>query len=245
MSSSKKKKGSKGEVGALPDEKITGGGKRDLKKIAAKARRFEPRTGIQVEAKEVMEQNDLVFLVGPAGTAKTTLAAAQAVDDLRSGRAKRLIITRAAVEAGDSIGFLPGDMGAKMKGFMMPVLDALAYFLTMPVVEEMIVRGEIEMVSMTYCRGRSLNDCVFIIDEFQNATQHQAKLCLTRLGENCRTLVTCDPDQIDLERDKQHESAAHDLDRFENARRIDFVELDVTDVTRSEICRTVLDCYAR
>lgn len=238
--SNSKPKGAPGNIGKLRAPSITPA-KINPSKLTPKA--FSARTPAQVAAKLLLEKNDLIFLVGPAGVAKTTLAAAQAVEDLLSKRAKKIVLSRACVEAGDPVGFLPGDMMAKMKSWLQPVLDSLGLFLGAEVVEALLQQGVIELVSMTYLRGRSIPDAVIIIDEFQNASPSQGKLALTRAGENCRVIVTCDPDQIDLDNDKP--SACDDLYIFENEPGIAIVDFSAEDVTRSENCRRVLRCYEK
>lgn len=217
------------------------GGKLKPTKLSANA--FSPRTPKQVEAKRALEENDLIFLVGPAGTAKTTLAAAQAVEDLLSGKAETLILSRAAVEAGDSIGFLPGDVRAKMELYCMPMLDALALFLSKNTVDMLLDQGTIQMIPMTYLRGKSIPNAVIIIDEFQNATPHQGKLVLTRSGDNTRLIITADPEQIDLPDNAR--SAASDIEIFEGIPGIEIVDFSAEDVTRSVLCGKVLKAYDR
>lgn len=173
----------------------------------------------------------------------TFMAAAQAVEDVITGRATKIILTRAAVEAGESIGFLPGDVIAKMKYYVQPMLDALGTFWTPAIVEQLIATNVIQMIPMTYLRGNSIADAVIIVDEFQNATPSQGKLALTRAGDNCRILVTADPDQCDLPPEK--ESAIQDLWRFEDISGIAFIDFDTEDVVRSVICRKVLDAYKK
>lgn len=204
-------------------------------------RPFKARSINQQEIFETLGQHDLTFLVGPAGTGKTLLAAAQAIEDMASGRATKLILTRAAVEAGDSIGFLPGDVSAKMSLYCQPVLDALGLFLGKGCVQTMLDQGIIEMIPLTYLRGKSVPDAVIIVDEFQNATPHQGKLCLTRAGENTRVLITCDPGQIDLPDDVP--SAADDIEIFRGLPGIAIVEFTAVDVVRSKLCSTVLLAY--
>lgn len=202
---------------------------------------FVPRSQSQADAMAILDGHDLTFLIGPAGSAKTCMAAAQALIDMKSGRAEKIIITRATVEAGESIGFLPGPVREKMELYVRPILDALELFLPKHVIETMLDQGLIEMIPITYLRGKSIANAVIIIDEFQNATPKQAKLCLTRAGEHTRILVTCDPDQVDLA--DNIPSAVEDLWMFEDTQGIAFVELTAADVTRSALCRKVLMCY--
>jgi phosphate starvation-inducible PhoH-like protein len=204
---------------------------------------FSPRNPYQAEAKAILAAHPVTFLVGPAGTAKTTLAAAQAVDDLLAGRAKTLMLTRANVEAGEPIGALPGTQREKMEIWCRAMLDALGLFLGKTQVKTMLDQGLIELMPSGLLRGQSLNDITVIVDEYQNLTPKQGKLVLTRIGENARFIMTCDPEQCDLPENKP--SACEDMERFEGEPGIAFVDFDEEDVTRSEACRTIIRCYAK
>ena len=204
---------------------------------------FSPRNAYQAHAKAMLSCHPVVFLVGPAGTAKTTLAAAQAVDDLLEGRARSLMLTRANVEAGEPIGALPGTQREKMEIWCRAMLDALALFLGKGQVKWMLDQGLIELMPSGLLRGQSLNDITVIVDEYQNLTPKQGKLVLTRIGENARFIMTCDPEQCDLPENKP--SACEDMERFEGEPGIAFVDFDEEDVTRSEACRTIIRCYGK
>lgn len=206
-------------------------------------KRFIPRTERQVLTMETMRKNDLTFLIGPAGTAKTFLAARYALEGLANGEFSKLLIARAAVEAGDSIGYLPGKMLDKMGPFVRPVLDNLGRGAmdSRRIVDAMIDVGFIEIMSFTYLRGNSFERTIMILDEIQNATPEQLKLGLTRAGEGSKIIVTGDPYQIDL--DPPHRSAIFDLDRFRRRDRIGFVEFSSKDVVRSLLTKIVLEAY--
>lgn len=204
---------------------------------------FNPRTKAQAEAIQTVREHDLTFLIGPAGTAKTFIAAAVATEDFISGRAKRIVIARPAVEAGDQIGYLKGGMFEKMLPYVKPFLENLEKYVGAATIKRLCDVGIIEVTSFTYLRGRTFDDAVLVLDEVQNATMEQLKLGLTRPGENCRVIVTGDPSQIDLEPAKRKFSAAHDLHRFRGRRGIGFVDLDIDDVQRSRLVRTVLEAY--
>lgn len=204
-------------------------------------RSFQARTQGQAAAARVIRDNTLTFLIGPAGTAKTYLAAAHAIEQLAAGKIQRIIAARPAVEAGDSIGYLKGSLLDKMGPFVRPILDCLAWFVGDQDVQSMQEQGILEITSMTYLRGRTFTDAVLILDEMQNATADQLKLGLTRAGDNCKLIVTGDPTQIDIK--PMDVSAVMDLDRFRGRTGIGFVDFGLADVVRSPIVREVLAAY--
>ena len=201
---------------------------------------FKPRNRAQARALEIINENTLTFITGPAGTAKTYLAVAHAVQALVSGQAERIVAARPAVEAGDSIGYLAGSLVEKMGPYLRPILDALAWFLGEPEVQRLQNNGYLEITSMTYLRGRSFHNAVLILDEMQNATVEQLKLGLTRAGDNCKVIVTGDPFQLDINRAS---SCVGDLDRFRGREGIGFVDFKLNDVVRSKIVKEVLSAY--
>ncbi len=202
---------------------------------------FIPKNDLQAYLMGEIEKNPLQFMIGPAGTAKTFLAVAYAMEMLKRGKIDKIVAVRPAVESGDSIGFLTGGLTEKMYPYLRPVLDNIAYFIGEKAMQQLMKQGTIEVTSLTYIRGRTFNNCVYIGDEMQNATPHQLYTFLTRAGENCKMIVTMDPKQIDLPDDV--ESAAEDLDRFQNKPGIAFHRFKNEDVVRSKIVRTVLSCY--
>ena len=157
-----------------------------------------PRTHGQEDYFKIMRQNEVVFGLGPAGTGKTYMAVAMAVDYLKSKKVEKLVLSRPAVEAGERLGFLPGDMKEKVDPYLRPLYDALYDMMPVDKVERMLVSGEIEIAPLAFMRGRTLSNSFVIIDEAQNTTSVQMKMVLTRLGHNSRMVITGDLSQIDL-----------------------------------------------
>lgn len=205
-------------------------------------RAFKARSDNQHEILDILRTHGLTFIVGPAGTGKTLMAAAIAMEYLQAGRIETIVAARPAVEAGDPIGFLKGDLKEKMGPFVRPILDNLSHFIGSSNLDALMNQGTIEVTSMSYLRGRTFNNAVVILDEMQNATPAMLKLALTRLGENCTVIVTMDPSQCDL--DDAVISAAEDIERFRGRQGIAIIELSTRDVVRSKLCRTILNAYA-
>jgi phosphate starvation-inducible PhoH-like protein len=153
---------------------------------------------VQQQLLDAIDERSLVLALGPAGTGKTYLAIARAVDALESGRANRIVLSRPAVEAGESLGFLPGDIGEKLAPYLRPLYDALTERLGNKRLKALLADGAIEIAPVAYMRGRTLNDCFVVIDEAQNCTYVQIKMLLTRLGWRSTMVLTGDPDQTDL-----------------------------------------------
>jgi phosphate starvation-inducible PhoH-like protein len=147
---------------------------------------------------DAIEERSVVVALGPAGTGKTYLAIAKAVESLEKGRASRIVLSRPAVEAGESLGFLPGDVGEKLAPYLRPLYDALTERLGTKRLKALLAEGTIEIAPVAYMRGRTLNDCFIVIDEAQNCTYGQIKMLLTRLGWSSTMVLTGDPDQTDL-----------------------------------------------
>ena len=168
--------------------------------IVTRRKRIGPRSPTQAEYIEALAQSEMVFGVGPAGTGKTYLAVAQAVSMLIAGRVDRIVLSRPAVEAGERLGFLPGDMKEKVDPYLRPLYDALYDMMPGDKVERAITAGVIEIAPLAFMRGRTLANAAVILDEAQNTTSMQMKMFLTRLGENGRMIVTGDPSQVDLPR---------------------------------------------
>lgn len=188
----------------------------------------------------LLSRHSLTFLIGPAGTGKTFLPVLHAVEKLKSGEIKKIVAVRPAVEAGDSIGYLTGGLSEKMAPYLRPVLDAFEKILGKPQLDALMREGVIEITSLTYLRGRTIEDAVYIMDEMQNATPAQLKMALTRIGENCTAIVTMDPHQCDI---NFSDSCILDLSRFENNNSIAVFRFAVHDVVRSEIVKTILQVY--
>lgn len=158
----------------------------------------QPRSEGQARLMEAIDQSNLILALGPAGTGKTYLAIAKAVEALRAGQIGRIVLCRPAVDAGENIGFLPGDMEEKLAPFLRPLYDALQDRMSPKQVKAMIAEGQIEIASVGFMRGRTLNNAFVVVDEAQNCTYVQLKMILTRLGWNSRMIVTGDPAQSDL-----------------------------------------------
>lgn len=166
--------------------------------IISSKKKIYPRTLSQKRYAEVISKHDIVFAVGPAGTGKTYIAVAVGIAKVLKGDVDRIILTRPAVEAGEKLGFLPGDLAEKVNPYLRPLLDALHDMIDYERAERMIASGQIEIAPIAFMRGRTLNDSYVILDEAQNCTREQMKMFLTRLGENCKAVITGDITQIDL-----------------------------------------------
>lgn len=171
--------------------------------IISGKKKISPRTMSQKKYVEAIEKNSITFGVGPAGTGKTYLAVAVGIRKLLNGEVQRVILTRPAVEAGEKLGFLPGDMAEKVNPYLRPLLDALHEMIDYERTERMLANGELEIAPIAFMRGRTLNDSYVILDEAQNCTREQMKMFLTRLGENSVAVVTGDITQIDLPKEKK------------------------------------------
>jgi len=203
---------------------------------------FRPRNYKQESVMRTLDESTLTFLVGSAGTGKTFLAVAHAIERLKTGKISKIVAARPAVEAGDSVGFLTGDLTQKMNPYLRPVLDSISFFVGGDgPMKSLMEAGILEVTSLTYLRGRTFNDCDLIGDEMQNATSAQLKTFLTRGGENCKMYVTMDPKQCDLP--DRGASCSHDLNRFVDRPDIAIVDFGLQDVVRSQIVKTVLKCY--
>ncbi|MBI4367831.1 MAG: PhoH family protein [Candidatus Omnitrophica bacterium] len=193
---------------------------------------------------QAIQQYDIVISIGPAGTGKTYLAMATAIDALKRKRVTRIILTRPAVEAGESLGFLPGDLYAKINPYLRPLYDALYDMMDFDEATRHLQRGLIEVAPLAYMRGRTLNDSFVILDEGQNCTHEQMKMFLTRLGFSSRTIVTGDITQIDLPSGKRSglveiQTILHDVEG------IKFCYLDEKDVVRHKLVQDVIKAYER
>lgn len=206
-------------------------------------RRVRPRTDGQSRFVRAVREHDVVLCVGPAGTGKTYLAVAMAVAALNDGRARRLVLVRPAVEAGEKLGFLPGDMVAKVNPYLRPLLDALHDILDFEHVKRYMEADIIEIVPLAYMRGRTLNDAVIILDEGQNTTVPQMKMFLTRMGVGSKIIVTGDVTQIDLPPQTRSGliDAIHRLDRVPG---IAVVQLTTQDIVRHRLVQAIVDAYA-
>jgi phosphate starvation-inducible PhoH-like protein len=202
-----------------------------------------PKTSGQAEYLRLIAENDIVIGIGPAGTGKTYLAVAAAVDALTRKRVRRIVLARPAVEAGESLGFLPGDMQAKVDPYLRPLYDALEDMMPMERMQRALETRTIEIAPLAYMRGRTLADAFVILDEAQNATNAQMKMFLTRLGVNSKAVITGDRTQIDLPR--REESGLIQVERIlPGIEGIGFHYLDETDVVRHRLVRDIIKAYA-
>jgi phosphate starvation-inducible protein PhoH and related proteins len=192
---------------------------------------------------DAIVNNDIVIGIGPAGTGKTYLAVAAAVDALRKNRVKRIILARPAVEAGENLGFLPGDLQEKVDPYLRPLYDALEDIMPADWVRRSLEARTIEIAPLAYMRGRTLADAFVILDEAQNATNAQMKMFLTRLGLNSRVIITGDKTQIDLPR--REDSGLLDVERIlTGIDGIAFVYLEEADVVRHRLVKDIIRAYA-
>ncbi|MQR88417.1 AAA family ATPase [Bacillus megaterium] len=189
-----------------------------------------------------IKKNDLVFGIGPAGTGKTYLAVVMAVNALKNGHVQRIILTRPAVEAGESLGFLPGDLKEKVDPYLRPLYDALHDVLGTEHTQRLIERGVIEIAPLAYMRGRTLDDAFVILDEAQNTTMAQMKMFLTRLGFGSKMVITGDISQIDLPKGAQSGLAAVSK-ILTNVKGISFVHLEQSDVVRHPLVGRIIHAY--
>lgn len=188
--------------------------------------------------------NDIVFAIGPAGTGKTYTAVAIAVAAWKKKQVKRIVLARPAVEAGESLGFLPGDLAQKIDPYLRPLYDALQDMLTADKLRTLTEQRIIEIVPLAYMRGRTLNNSFIILDEAQNASNKQMKMCLTRLGVNSRAIITGDVTQIDLPREIES-GLMNARDILQNISGISFVFLDKSDVVRHRLVRDIISAYEK
>jgi phosphate starvation-inducible PhoH-like protein len=210
--------------------------------IRTRKKTIVPRSPVQTTYMEAINRDDMVFALGPAGTGKTYLAVAQAVAMLISGQVDRLILSRPAVEAGERLGFLPGDMKEKVDPYLRPIYDALYDMLPTEQVERRIASGEIEIAPIAFMRGRTLNDAFIILDEAQNTTPAQMKMFLTRFGMRSRMVICGDPNQIDLP-DAGRSGLADAVSRLEGIRGVATVRFSSADVVRHPLVGRIVDAY--
>jgi phosphate starvation-inducible PhoH-like protein len=210
--------------------------------IRTRKKTIVPRSAMQIRYMEALVKNDIIFALGPAGTGKTYLAVAQAVSQLITGSVDRLILSRPAVEAGERLGFLPGDMKEKVDPYLRPLYDALYDCLPAEQVERRIASGEIEIAPIAFMRGRTLAGSFIILDEAQNTTPSQMKMFLTRFGENSRMVVCGDPRQIDLP-DITKSGLADAVSKLEGVEGIATVRFGVADVVRHPIVGRIVQAY--
>ena len=212
--------------------------------IQTKKRKIIPRSQNQKKYFELLNNKNIVFAIGPAGTGKTFLAVAKAVSCLQKGLIKKIILSRPAVEAGEKLGFLPGDLKEKVDPFLRPIYDALYEMMPYDQVEKKIENGTIEIAPIAFMRGRTLEGCYIILDEAQNSTKIQMKMFLTRFGKNSKMVVVGDKTQIDLV--TKHDSGLLDAEiKLKNMKDIGFIYLSDKDVIRHELVRKIINSYEK
>jgi len=189
-----------------------------------------------------IEQNDMVFGIGPAGTGKTFLAVAEALKAVIGRSIKKLVITRPVIEAGESLGFLPGDLETKINPYLKPLYDAMEMLLPFETIKKMEENGSIDIAPLAYMRGRTLSDSFIILDEAQNTTRKQMKMFLTRIGEKSKTVITGDITQIDLPNPKSS-GLLHAMSILSKIREIKFIYFNEADVVRNKLVRKIVHAY--
>lgn len=212
--------------------------------VTHRGKAIRPKTAGQKRYVDAMRNNTLVFSIGPAGTGKTYLAMAMAVQALKNKSVGRLILTRPAVEAGERLGFLPGDLYAKVDPYLRPLYDALFDMMEAEQFQRLLERGTIEVAPLAYMRGRTLNDSFIILDEAQNTSPEQMKMFLTRLGFGSRAVITGDITQIDLP-SGQHSGLIIVERILSGIEDINFIRLHARDVVRHQLVQKIVEAYKR
>ena len=212
--------------------------------ITARGKIIRPKTLGQKKYVDAIKKNSIVFGVGPAGTGKTYLAVALAVYALKNKEIDKIILTRPAVEAGEKLGFLPGDLSEKVDPYLRPLFDALQEMMGQEAYQRHIERGSIEIAPLAYMRGRTLSNSFIILDEAQNTTREQMKMFLTRMGENSRIVVTGDITQIDLPHNVIS-GMADAIDVLKDVEGIEIVRLTAKDVVRHELVTKIIQAYEK
>lgn len=211
--------------------------------IRTRKKTLVPRSATQIPYMEALARDEIIFALGPAGTGKTYLAVAQAVAMLITGAVQRLILSRPAVEAGERLGFLPGDMKEKVDPYLRPIYDALYDCLPAEQVERRIASGEIEIAPIAFMRGRTLADSFIILDEAQNTTAAQMKMFLTRFGMNSRMVVCGDPHQVDIPGGERMSGLTDAVQRLEGVDGIQTIRFNSSDVVRHPLVGKIVDAY--
>jgi phosphate starvation-inducible protein PhoH and related proteins len=211
--------------------------------IRTRKKTIVPRSAIQIDYMKALASRDMIFALGPAGTGKTYVAVAQAVSQLITGSVQRLILSRPAVEAGERLGFLPGDMKEKVDPYLRPIYDALYDCMPPEQVERRIASGEIEIAPIAFMRGRTLADAFVILDEAQNTTPAQMKMFLTRFGQNSRMVICGDPRQVDIPGGDAMSGLKDAVERLEGIEGIEVVRFTSADVVRHPIVGRIVEAY--
>jgi phosphate starvation-inducible protein PhoH and related proteins len=235
---------SSGDVAEAIESALRGDapGGADQVEIREGNRIVRPRSDGQARYLKALRDNELTLCIGPAGTGKTYLAVAMAVATLRRGDTKKIVLVRPAVEAGEHLGFLPGDLEAKINPYLRPLLDALHDLMDFDQIRRYMGTDLIEIAPLAYMRGRTLNDAVIILDEGQNATVPQMKMFLTRMGQNARIVVTGDTTQVDLP-PGTISGLSDAMDRLRTVPGVATVTLDKSDIVRHRLVQAIVDAY--
>lgn len=211
--------------------------------IRTRKKTIVPRSAMQIDYMVNLAREDIIFALGPAGTGKTYVAVAQAVSQLITGSVQRLILSRPAVEAGEKLGFLPGDMKDKVDPYLRPLYDALYDCMPPEQVERRIASGEIEIAPIAFMRGRTLADAFVILDEAQNTTREQMKMFLTRFGQNSRMVVCGDPTQVDIPGGDRMSGLIDAVEKLEGVEGISITRFTRADVVRHPIVGRIVEAY--
>lgn len=211
--------------------------------IRTRKKTIVPRSATQIEYMKALASRDVIFALGPAGTGKTYVAVAQAVSQLITGSVQRLILSRPAVEAGERLGFLPGDMKDKVDPYLRPLYDALYDCMPPEQVERRLASGEIEIAPIAFMRGRTLAESFIILDEAQNTTPAQMKMFLTRFGQNSRMVICGDPNQVDIPGGATYSGLNDAVQRLEGVEGITTIRFNSSDVVRHPLVGRIVDAY--
>jgi phosphate starvation-inducible PhoH-like protein len=203
---------------------------------------IRPKTKKQKMMVDLCQSNDLLFVSGPAGTGKTYISVCLAVKALKNNEVKKIVLTRPAVESGESLGFLPGDLKEKIDPYMAPLYDALTDMVTVSKLKYYIKNKIIEIIPLAFMRGRTLDGSFVILDEAQNATMPQMKMFLTRMGVSAKFIITGDETQVDLPNNKKS-GFIHAMNILKNVKKIGFLKLDDKDVVRHQIVKLIIKAY--
>ena len=226
----------------IEDESMVMENKNDIILHGSEGKLIKARTVNQRKMVSDISKNDMMFAIGPAGTGKTYTAVALAVKALRSKQVKRIILTRPAVESGENLGFLPGDLKEKLDPYMQPLYDALMDMLPSEKLKDFLENGTIQIAPLAFMRGRTLDKAFVILDEAQNATTSQMKMFLTRMGMSAKFIITGDESQIDLPA-KQKSGLVEARKRLEKLESISFIYLDEKDVIRHKLVKQIIKAY--
>ena len=212
--------------------------------IGTRGQPIKAKTKNQRKMLEMNNKNDIIFAIGPAGTGKTYTAVALAVNSLKNRQVRKIILTRPAVEAGENLGFLPGDLKEKIDPYLRPLYDALEDMIPLDKLKSMIESRTVEVAPLAFMRGRTLDNCYVILDEAQNATELQLKMFLTRMGPNAKMIITGDLSQVDLPK-KQQSGLAKSLKILSKIDGISTIMLDTTDVIRHKLVKEIINAYEK